>query len=200
VSALQRVMPPYAGPGMPHLIEHYDAVTEHRLAGTSAIGARTPAGVPTAWELHLPWSSNPIPMNGSHGHWSSSRKKVAGVRDTARALTYRPARQPLPGLPTTGIRRLEHVHARLVWEVVDRTHRDEDNLGRTAKALVDGLRDLRMPGTNHVALGIIEDDTPDYITRHHARIRYEKRSPERPAAFMRLRLWIPGAEEPGVPL
>lgn len=124
------------------------------------------------WQLHFPWPKNPLPMNGGYGN----RYAHAAAARSTRASAYFLARQ----LP-----RLERIRVQLVWEVVTRGTRDEDNLGDLAKRLVDGLRDDPPRGLSSV----VPDDTPEYVVREHPRINYAPRSQDRPNAHFRLHVW-----------
>jgi hypothetical protein len=180
---LARIHPPYAGPNLAHLIEHRHA---RDIGGGRALWSAD------AWEIHYPYAKNPLPMNGSHGNWRVKSRAVGNVRDTTRALAVL-GRERIP--------ELERIAVRLVWHVVDQRDRDEDNLGRFAKAAVDGLRVMKIAGQRPLP-GVVANDTADYVQREHARILYMgPKSSEVPASFFRLRVWIPGlSEEPGVPV
>src|SRR5690606_18376310 len=113
------------------------------------------------WLLHLPWEKNPLPANKKrHGHWAQDAASVRQVRETARTLALR----VIP--PQDGIT------VRLDWDVVTRRDRDEDNLVRCMKALVDGIR----------LAGVIPKDTREYCRRLMPEINYAPSGPTRPAA------------------
>lgn len=134
---------------------------------------RSEDGVVKQYELHLPWPTNPLPANGSVGHWSKTRKAVAAAQQTARSLTA----ETLP--------RLDRIGVLLIWETVAIRKRDEDNLWKLEKALVDGLRDLRLPNGN-LLHGIVADDDKRYVQRHTPEIHHAPRSAARPRAYFRL--------------
>lgn len=119
------------------------------------------------WLLWLPYATNPVPMNrnGSRKGWRAEAAKVAAVRDTATVLAQR-------RIPAQA-----RIRVRLDWEVTTRRTRDEDNLVKCMKHLVDGLR----------IAGVIPDDTRQYVERLMPEINYLPASPSRQA---HMRLWI----------
>lgn len=104
------------------------------------------------WMLHLPWEKNPAPMNrsGSRGGWRTAARQASTVRDVGFQLVQ--GRIP----PQARIR------VRLDWHVVTRRTRDEDNLVRCMKHLVDGIR----------AAGVVVDDDRTYVVRDMPEIHY----------------------------
>lgn len=120
------------------------------------------------WMLYLPWEKNPVPMNrsGSRKTWRAEAAASAMVRQTAEVLAQR------------RIPRQARIRVRLDWEVTTRRVRDEDNLMKAAKHLVDGLR----------RAGVVEDDTRQYVERLMPEINFAPASPDR-AAHMRLWIW-----------
>lgn len=102
------------------------------------------------WILHFPWSRNPLPMNGSHGHWRTHHRTVTKVLNDATWLT-RLARIPALGTCT----------AELTWWVSARRVRDVDNLADLEKRLFDAL----------VRAGVVEDDRPELMDKKRGRIR-----------------------------
>lgn len=97
------------------------------------------------WMLHLPWAKNPAPMNrsGARGGWRAAAAQSRTVRDVAFTL----ARAHVP--------RQGRIRVRLDWHVTTRRIRDEDNLVRCMKHLVDGLR----------LAGVVDDDDRRYVLR-----------------------------------
>lgn len=145
------IWPRNPGPTQPYLSELRPTDNEHALAG---------------WLLHLPWERNPLPMNKArHGSWQADARAVRNVRELA---TYLAGKIPAQ----------ERIWVRLDWEVTDRRDRDEDNLVRCMKALVDGIR----------IAGVVPKDTGLHVRRLMPTINYAPRSATRPRAFMRL--WI----------
>ena len=159
---------------VPHLIRLYDPertprVVERDPDGSLRLDTAVMQGGLVGWAMHLPWEKNPTPMNrnGKRGGWRQEAGFVAQVRDTARVL----AAHRIPPQ--------ERIRVRLDWEVVDLRDRDEDNLVKCMKHLVDGLR-LAM---------VIPKDTRQYCLRDMPQIHYQPRSSSRPVAFMRLWIW-----------
>lgn len=103
----------------------------------------------TVLRWDLPWSTPPISLN-DRGHWRARAKKVKDVRADAKILAM------AAHLP----RNLSHVTVQLVYQPRDRRRRDADNLVGTLKAICDGLVDY----------GMVDDDTPEYMTKHMPRI------------------------------
>lgn len=119
------------------------------------------------WMLHLPWEKNPAPMNrsGARGGWRATARQGSAVRDVAFTL----ARAHIP--------RSGRIRVRLDWHVITRRVRDEDNLVRCMKHLVDGLR----------LAGVVDDDDRRYVLRDMPEIEH------RPAAdggYAHMRLYV----------
>lgn len=119
------------------------------------------------WALHLPWAKNPAPMNrsGSRGGWRDAARQSRTVRDVAFTL----ARAHIP--------RQHRIRVMLHWHVVTKRTRDEDNLVRCMKHLVDGLR----------LAGVVDDDDRTYVLRDMPEIVH------RPAAdggYAHMRLYV----------
>jgi hypothetical protein len=160
------------GHGIAHVVSVHDAV-EGPLPASRDGRAPLELGPLLGWQLHFPWAKNPLPMNGGHGN----RYAHAAAARNCRMTSYFLARQ----LP-----RLERIRVQLVWEVVTRGTRDEDNLGDLAKRVVDGLRDDPAKDLRSVVV----DDTPDYVVREMHRIHYAPRDARtRPRAHFRLHVW-----------
>lgn len=94
---------------------------------------------PDTWIAYFGWPKNPLPMNGSHGHWASAAKGGKAVRRVA-GLRYRSCNIPALG----------RCRAQVTWWVATRHVRDPDNLGLLEKRLFDALVDA----------GVVEDDRP----------------------------------------
>lgn len=105
----------------------------------------------TTWILRFPWTTNPLPMNGSRGkHWAPRARKVREVRDYAFYLAK------LAGIPLLG-----KCWVQLTWWVATTRTRDVDNLAALEKPLFDGLV------TAHVA----PDDSPAFMDKPRGLIR-----------------------------
>lgn len=102
------------------------------------------------WIVYFPWSRNPLPMNGGHGHWRTHHRMVASVLNLA-VVTIRQARIPALGRCAAGV----------TWWVTDRRIRDEDNLADLEKRLFDAI----------VRAGVVADDRPELMVKHRGRIR-----------------------------
>lgn len=121
------------------------------------------ADSPDVWVLVLPWTSPPLSLNDRYKHWSTKSQKNRMVRDAVHVLAYR------AGIPPLGRCSVE-----LVYQPPDRRDRDEDNLVATLKPACDGL----------VLAGVVEDDTPAYMTKPMPRIG-EVRRPGRVLLIVR---------------
>ena len=157
-----------------HLRHLYEAALDPVIIGRDPDGSHvldSHRRVPVrhaGYALHLPYRLNPLPMNKSrHGHWAQEAGQVRLVRETARALTVRK-------IPPQ-----DRIRVRLDWEVTDKRDRDEDNLVKCMKSLVDGIR----------LAGVVPKDTRQYVLRDMPNINYAPKSPTRPEAFMRLWIW-----------
>lgn len=97
------------------------------------------------WMLHLPWAKNPAPMNrsGSRGGWRDAARQSRTVRDVAYQLA-------LGRIPQQ-----RRIRVLLHWHVTTKRTRDEDNLIRCMKHLVDGLK----------LAGVVVDDDRTYVLR-----------------------------------
>jgi hypothetical protein len=117
---------------------------KRRAAGSASWFAATIAGEP-AWVLDLPFATNPVPMNGSHGSYRAKARLTKAVRLRAAYLAL------AAGIPDLGFCQVQ-----LTWFVRTRGRRDVDNLTRTLKALCDGLVDA----------GVVPDDVPALMRKH----------------------------------
>lgn len=119
---------------------------------------------PVGWMLHLPWAKNPAPMNrsGARGGWRAAARQAATVRDVAFQLALR--RIPLQ----------RRIRVRLDWHVTTRRIRDEDNLVRCMKHLVDGLK----------LAGVVEDDHSEFVRRDMPSIVLD------PEGYAHMRLFV----------
>jgi len=121
------------------------------------------------WMLHLPWATNPVSLNrgGKRGGWRQDAAANRAVRELAFSLAL------------NRIPRQKRIRVRLDWHVSTVRTRDEDNLMRAMKHLVDGLR----------LAGVVDDDNRTYVLRDMPTIPY--RSPaDGGYAHMRLYVWI----------
>jgi crossover junction endodeoxyribonuclease RusA len=101
-----------------------------------------------SWTIRLPWTAPPASAN-DRDHWRVKAKKVADIRFEARYAVVTQA-------PDLGKILTPHIRVGLVYVPRDARRRDPDNLVVPLfKALVDGLVDV----------GIVPDDTPEYVTR-----------------------------------
>jgi hypothetical protein len=119
------------------------------------------------WMLHLPWAKNPAPMNrsGSRGGWREAALQSRTVREVAFQLA-------LHRIP-----RQARIRVRLDWHVTTRRVRDEDNLVRCMKHLVDGLR----------LAGVVDDDDRRYVLRDMPEIQHR---PEADGGYAHMRLYV----------
>lgn len=162
----------WPNPAVPHVRRLYPAALDELVIGRDPDGSPLLdpwrlkiAGDPIGWLFHLPWIRNPLPMNKKrHGHWAQDARDVAGVRDLAYALGR--------SIPAQ-----DRIRVRLDWEVTDRRDRDEDNLVRCMKALVDGIR----------IAGVVPKDTREFVLRDMPEIHYAPASASRVQHF---RLWV----------
>jgi hypothetical protein len=167
------VAPEFAGPTVPHLIRVYEPEHETGYDGLARpIVTRHRLGALLGWQFHLPYETNPLPMNGGRGNHYAHAAQAKKVRETAYWLA-------------TQVPRQERIRVQLVQHVVSRRTRDADNLGELAKRLVDGLRDDKRRGVT----SIVPDDDERYIERLHPAIVEHERSPETPRAYFRLHVW-----------
>lgn len=101
------------------------------------------------WILYFPWPTNPLPMNGGHGHHRAHAAKVRQVKEQVR-YGIRAARIPALG----------RCEAQLTWWVPDHRVRDVDNLGELEKRMFDAL----------VLEHVVADDRPAIMTKPRGRI------------------------------
>lgn len=105
---------------------------------------------PDTWIVYFPWPTNPLPLNGSHGHPKAYARKARGIRDHGFSLINH-ARIPVLG----------RCRAQLTWWVTTTRVRDVDNLADLEKRLFDGL----------VLAGVVVDDRPELMEKPRAVIR-----------------------------
>lgn len=112
---------------------------------------RTAHPDPNTWIVFFPWPTNPLPMNGSYGHWRSHSKKARAVLDEAISM-IRYARIPALGM----------CRAQVTWWVEKNRVRDVDNLADLEKRLFDAL----------VRVDVVADDRPELMDKPRAVIRH----------------------------
>lgn len=105
---------------------------------------------PETWIFYFPWTTNPLPMNGSHGGWRTHSRKAKAIVQQALTLLQ------LAHVPALG-----RCTAHVTWWFTTKRTRDEDNLADLEKRLFDAI----------VRAGIVADDSPEYMTKPRARIR-----------------------------
>ena len=106
---------------------------------------------PNTWIVYFPWTKNPLPMNGSHGHPKAHARKAKGIRQQAHTMIAH-ARIPHLGRCTAKVTQ---------YYTINRV-RDVDNLGELAKRLFDALVDA----------GVVDDDRPELMTKHQSEIKH----------------------------
>lgn len=111
---------------------------------------------PDVWEIPLPWSTPPVKPNGGHGNIYAHAAKVKSTRQTMGLLARK------AGIPWLG-----RCEVKLTWYVPDRIKRDADNLAWTLKPICDALA-----GKKPMDHRIVDDDTPDLMTKHMPTIVY----------------------------
>lgn len=123
-----------------------------------SVGApRDPA---TTWTIRLPYATPPLTLNGRE-HWATKSRMV---RDLRAYVNLQARRQGIP--------KLGRVHVQLVYVPRDGRRRDSDNLVATLKPCLDGLVDA----------GIVEDDSPEYVSWDRPHIAY--RDPTDPHLYI----------------
>lgn len=95
-----------------------------------------------SWTIRLPYTTPPLTSN-QRLHW---RSEYAIKKALRQAVTLAARAQNIPPL--------ESAHIVLVYTPRDRRRRDSHNLVPSVKVAVDAL----------VALGILKDDTPEYLS------------------------------------
>lgn len=101
-----------------------------------------------SWTLELPYRTPPLSLN-DRDHWAVKAAKTKEVRDAVIVLA-RHARIP----------KCERIAVLLYYQPAVIRRRDAENLAGTLKPAVDGLVDV----------GVIPDDTPDYLHSATCRI------------------------------
>lgn len=102
------------------------------------------------WELDMPWVRPPLNLN-DRMHWAAKARLTAEIRRDA-GLIMRSAKIPPLSYATVG----------LDWIVPDQRRRDTDNPVLTLKPCADAMVDV----------GILVDDTPEFVSKRETRILY----------------------------
>lgn len=112
----------------------------------------------TSWSFDLPYTRPPRGLHANdRAHWRRKAKSTQEVRAAVFALT-RAAHVPA----------LERIRVDVEWVVPDRRKRDTDNVSPLLKAIYDGIGSDR-----GVSARIVEDDSPEFMSKPGATIRYE---------------------------
>jgi hypothetical protein len=132
-----------------------------------------PVGVLYRLDL-TPYFANPpnaLCANYRSAHWAGRSTASREVREAVSTLAR-----------VVGLHRVagaRHVTVELVWAPGDRRRRDAGNLSPMLKAAVDGLTPARtvtrrtkgkLKISHHVGVGVIPDDTPQWVTELAPRI------------------------------
>lgn len=121
-----------------------------RPTGVNAERRPTASGAPL-WILPLGFQTPPLSLNGRY-HWRTRNRKTRAIRV---AVVVRGQQVKMHRCP--------HLYVQLHYVPRDRRARDADNLVATLKPAIDALtekgRDKGWP-----ALGLVPDDTPEYVT------------------------------------
>jgi hypothetical protein len=104
------------------------------------------------WIIYFPWTTNPLPLNGSHGGWRKHAKNAKRVRAYAEQLISQFAKIPALG----------RCSAQVTWWFTATRVRDVDNLADLEKRLFDAL----------VTAGVVDDDRPELMDKPRAVIRH----------------------------
>lgn len=108
---------------------------------------------PEVWVLVPDWTTPPLSLNDSVGHWAPRAKKIAACRTWAALAVLEALIPPL-----------RHAVVQMFWTVPTKTHRDAENPVATLKPVCDGLVDG----------GIVPEDTPEWMTKFMPVIEYVK--------------------------
>ena len=141
---------------------HGGAGGAERVSGGQGPNGALSKRFPRTWEIVLPWTVPPVKPNGGHGNIYAHAAKVKSTRQTMGALAKK------AGIPWLG-----RCEIQLTWYVPDKIKRDADNLVWVLKPLADSLA-----GTKPFDHKIVEDDTPDLMTKHMPVIAYRPGEPK----------------------
>lgn len=103
-----------------------------------------------AWTIYFPWTKNPLPMNGSHGHHLAHARQAKRIRNEAGTM-----------ISYARIPHLGRCRAHLTWWYATNRVRDPDNLADLEKRLFDAIVDA----------GVVTDDRPELMDKPRAAIR-----------------------------
>lgn len=105
------------------------------------------------WQIRLVYDRLPLSLNDREHHMVTWRKRQ-NLIDQVHAMCRH-----------HGIPQLQRVHVRMEWTPRTNRRRDADNATETLKAALDGIRNAppskRWPAGR---IGIVPDDTPEYVT------------------------------------
>lgn len=101
-----------------------------------------------SYDLTFEYPSPPISLNDRH-HPLAKARLTAQIREDTNRLGQ-------------GIPAMARCEVWLTWYVTDRRRRDEENPVPTLKAMCDEL----------VTLGVVPDDTPEFMVKHMPRIEW----------------------------
>ena len=101
------------------------------------------------WELNLPYTRPPLSLNGRM-HWAVANGRKKELQDAVGWL-----------LKFHKVPAMDHAWIWLDWQPAVKRPRDSDNPEPTRKAAIDQV----------VRSGLLEDDTPEFVTRPENVIR-----------------------------
>ena len=108
-----------------------------------------------SYTLTFEYTSPPLSLNDRMHHMQRAKRTNQIRKDTAR-------------LGAGIIPRLRRCEVTLIWYVTDRKKRDAENPVPTLKAMCDALVD---------PLGVVPDDTPEYMVKHMPVIEWTPNGP-----------------------
>ena len=106
-----------------------------------------------SYDLTFEYPSPPISLNDRH-HQLAKARLTAQIREDTNRLGQ-------------GIPPMKRCEVWLTWYVTDRRRRDEENPVPTLKAMCDEL----------VTLGVVPEDTPEFMVKHMPRIEWTAEGP-----------------------
>lgn len=124
--------------------------------GVNAETHRRVDGMPV-YVLPLGFATPPLTLN-SRTHWRTRARLVKQIRTAVFVRGRQVKMAPAP-----------HVHVQLYYVPPDRRDRDPDNLVATLKPAIDALT-ARGQDRGWPALGVVPDDTPEYVSWSPPRI------------------------------
>lgn len=105
------------------------------------------------WRIELPYERPPLSLN-QRLHWRAKANLTSDIRLTSGLF-----------LRAKGVPKLQRAEVWLEWVVPDQRRRDTDNPVPTLKACADALVDV----------GIIPDDTPEFVSKSETQIVFTPR-------------------------